>query len=247
MRSEIEAPGDLRLHTCDDASTRNLRFGKQGNTETPKTNLIHTVSYIFDFWPIFCWWHQVCSLCYGSLSQMDNWVWPHILVILLKYFSWSNKNNINQMPRFIQKRPTRLRFEIEIEWNSKCNRLYILFTHLPTHSRTLTLTYSLTHNISFTLSNTHAHTHSRPLSFSLSHAQHRQNLDLKNESRNANFLATRSLHFSELPTLTLLQIPLPVRPSLDAVTHSTHHHVTWRALTCLSKSNDTTSRDTYIY
>jgi len=37
------------------------------------------------------------------------------------------------LPSFVEKRPRRLRLEIEIEWHCKCNRLYSLL-HLQCHS-----------------------------------------------------------------------------------------------------------------
>ena len=59
------------------------------------------------------------------------------------------------LPSFIEKRPVRLRLEIEIKWHSKCNRLYLDFSHIP--ERTHTYTHIHTH--AHTCTHMHIHTH----------------------------------------------------------------------------------------
>jgi len=69
------------------------------------------------------------------------------------------------LQRCVEKRPMRLRLEIEIEWHSKCNRLCkasslsLTHTHTLSHTHTHSHTLSLSHTNALALSVSHTLTH----------------------------------------------------------------------------------------
>jgi len=79
---------------------------------------------------------SMCSLCTFMFVYTLMW-WYSLLHLQCHFFILNSQSMISisrsLLPRFVEKRPRRLRLEIKIEWHCKCNRLYGLL-HLQCQS-----------------------------------------------------------------------------------------------------------------